>query len=123
MARGDSYMTTVTAVGSRVALYVESEGPDGIEVVGTGNGTFHYVVYAERDALRDHQPVEENSLYRPEVLAKSGLLLRLPAAMRADLIKNGTLNPDGTYNQTTAARLGWTLPPPETPTEPVRMTK
>jgi hypothetical protein len=122
-ARGDSYMTTVTAVGSRVALYIESEGPDGIEVIGTGNGTFHYVVYAERDALRDHKPIEENSVYRPEMLAKGHTIDSLPAAMRADLIKNGTLNPDGTYNQSTAARLGWTVPPPETPTEPVRMTK
>ena len=30
------------------------------------------------------------------------------------LIKNGTLNTDGTYNQSTAARLGWTVPQPET---------
>ena len=112
-ARGDSYMTTC-GVGSRSALYIESEGPDGIEIVGTGNGTFHYVVYAERDALRDHRPVEENSLYRPEMLARGRLLDSLPAAMRADLIKNGTLNPDGTYNQSTATRLGWTIPPPET---------
>ncbi len=123
MARGGSYMTTVTPVGSRITLAIESEGPDGIEVRGSGNVVFHYVVYAERDALRDHKPIEENSFYRPEMLAKSGLLVRLPAAMQADLIKNGTLNPDGTYNQSTASRLGWTVPPPETPSEPVRMTK
>ena len=87
---------------------MESEGPDGIEVHGAGNGRFHYVIYAERAEIEGFQPVMKNETFTPEALQK-GLLKGLPASTKALLVKNKTLNPDGTYNVETARALGWTI--------------
>ncbi len=110
LAREGSYATTLTAVGSRGQLWVESEGPDEIVVRGATNSAFHFVVYAERDALSEHETVSPNVDFTPAALQNAGTLNALPAKLRELLVKNGTLNPDGTYNKATAARVGWALP-------------
>jgi hypothetical protein len=116
-AREGTYMTTLTPVGRAIALSVEAEGPQGIVVRGSGNTRFHYVVYAERAEIEGFQPVVKNEMFTPEALAKGGRLDMLPAATRALLVRNGTLNTDGSFNEETAHTHGWTIPEhsPEAP--------
>ncbi len=118
VARQDSYMTTLTPVGERTVLAVDSEGPEGIVVRGSGNTRFHYVVWGERDEFRDHEAVRPNTLFTPESLEKSGALATYPASTKALLVKNGTIHEDGTYNRATAARMGWTVPEPQVKAPP-----
>jgi len=113
-AREGTYMTTLTPVGTAVALSVASEGPNGIVVRGAGNASFHYVVYAERAEIEGFEPVQPNTVFTPEALEKLGGPEQLPAPTRALLVKNGTLNPDGTYNMETARAHGWTIPERQT---------
>ncbi|MBL8114449.1 MAG: hypothetical protein JNK60_16330 [Acidobacteria bacterium] len=110
VAREGSYMTTLTPVGRAALLLVESEGADGIVVKGDADVAFHYVVWAERDALAGHQTVAPNVNFRPEAIERAGGVARLPERVRAALVKNGTLNPDGTYNEAKAEALGWNVP-------------
>jgi hypothetical protein len=109
-AREGTYMTTLTAVGRAANLSVESEGPDGIVVRGTGNARFHYVVYAERAEIEGFQPVSKNLMFTPEALSRGGSPDDLPASTRALLVRNGTLNNDGSFNVETARAHGWTIP-------------
>ncbi len=112
VAREGSYMTTVTPVGAAGSLWVESEGPAGIVVRGAANVAFHYVVWGERDEYRDQVAVRANTHFNPEMLEKTGALPMFPESTRAILVKNGTLNPDSSYNRDTAQRLGWNVPEP-----------
>ncbi|MEO6326006.1 MAG: hypothetical protein ABIT01_21070 [Thermoanaerobaculia bacterium] len=112
VARDGSYMTTLTSVREIVPLAVLSEDASGIVVRGEKDVTFHYIVYAERDVARDHEPIRDNVHFRPETLDKAQMLKGLTERMRAQLVQNGTLNPDGTYNKTKADALGWKLPEP-----------
>ena len=118
-ARSGTYMTTLTPVGSPVGLFVEEEGPQGIVVRGTGDGRFHYVVYAERAEIEGYEPVQKNVNFTPASLARGDYRKGLPETTKALLVKNGTLNPDGTFNVETARRVGWTIPPSRE-TAPVR---
>ena len=111
VARAGSYMTTVTAVGAAGGLYVAQEDETGIVVRGAGDASFHYVVWAERDMYRDHEPIQPNVYFRPETLDPIALG-SAPEELKALLVKNGTLEADGTYNKTRAAQLGWKLPEP-----------
>jgi hypothetical protein len=109
-ARQGTYMTTLTPVGSAVALSVEEEGPEGIVVRGTGGARFHYVVWAERAEIVGYEPVVRNTTFTPEALEKGGGPQMLPESTRSLLVRNGTLHPDGTYNVETARARGWTIP-------------
>jgi hypothetical protein len=113
-AREGTYMTTLTAVGRASALSVESEGPEGIVVRGTGNARFHYVVYAERAEIENYEPVIANVHFTPEALERAGRIDALPPATKAILVRNGTLKPDGSYDPATARAMGWTIPERET---------
>jgi hypothetical protein len=109
-AREGTYMTELTSVGRPVALSVEEEGPGGIVVRGTGNSRFHYVVYAERAEIVGYEPVVKNTSFTPGLLERGGGPERLPEPTRALLVRNGTLNADGSYNLETARAQGWTIP-------------
>jgi hypothetical protein len=98
---------------------VISEGPEGIVVQASRNVKVHYVVYAEREAVRNPDPVIENVHFRSD--PDQDFLAHLPESFRELMIQNGTLNPDGTVNMETARRLGWdkqwkkrSLPVPQT---------
>ena len=118
VAREDSYLATLTPVGAPSGLWVESQGPSAIVVRGSGSARFNYVVWGERDEFRDHQPVVPNRTFTPEAMERSRSLPSYPASTKALLVKNGTLNEDGSYNRATAARLGWRIPEPEPPAAP-----
>ncbi len=111
-AREGTYMTTLTPVGGPVSLSVESEGPEGIVVRGGGNGSFHYVVYAERAEIEGYEPVQPNVTFVPEFMEKVHMLKALPRTTKSLLVRNGTLNVDGTYNEATARAMGWVIPEP-----------
>jgi hypothetical protein len=111
-AREGTYMTTLTPLDSAIAMRVAQEGPEGIVVRGAGNSRFHYVVYAERAEIVGYEPVTRNVTFTPGALERGGGPATLPESTRALLIRNGTLNPDGTYNLETARAQGWTVPEP-----------
>jgi hypothetical protein len=111
-AREGTYMTTLTPLDSATPLRVAQEGPDGVVVQGAGNTRFHYVVYAERAEIVGYEPVTRNTSFTPGLIERGGGPERLPEATRALLVKNGTLNADGTYNLETARAQGWTIPEP-----------
>ncbi len=79
---------------------------------GSGDARFDSVVWGERDEFRDHEAVRPNTAFTPESLERSGALATYPASTKALLVRNGTLNEDGTYNRTTPDRLDWALPEP-----------
>jgi hypothetical protein len=81
-------------------------------VRGNGNASFHYVVYAERAEIEGYEPVQPNVTFVPELMEKVNLLKALPRTTKALLVKNGTLNEDGTYNEATARSMGWVIPEP-----------
>jgi hypothetical protein len=67
---------------------------------------FHYHVNGVRRAFRDWQVVAEGHEFRP-VSPGQKIPDWLTGEARSRLIANGTYNPDGTVNMTTAERLGW----------------
>jgi hypothetical protein len=101
----DSYSTLVTPLGGMATVAVLSEGEDGIVIQASRNVKIHYVVYAEREAVRNPDPIVENIHFRPDPDGK--LLAHIPDSYRQLMIRNGTLNPDGTVNMKTASQLGW----------------
>ena len=100
-----TYSTLVTPVGGMATVAVLSEGPDGITVQASRNVKVHYVVYAEREAVRNPDPIIENVHFRSD--PELDFLAHLPDTFRQLMIQNGTLKPDGTINMETARRLGW----------------
>ncbi len=110
VAREGSYMTTVTPVGAPGSLYIEQEGSAGVVVRGKDDVAFHYVVYAERELFKDHEPIKVNTHFTPESMDRLQSVKTMDDAIKALLIENGVLNADGTYNEATARRLGWVLP-------------
>jgi hypothetical protein len=119
-AREGTYMTTLTPVGRPTSLSVESEGSEGIVVRGSGNTRFHYVVYAERAEIEGYEPVAKNVHFTPAVLESVQMLKTLPASTKALLVRNGTLNADGSYNEETARAMGWTILEPRAPEAALR---
>ena len=100
-----TYSTLVTPVGDMASVAVVSEGDGGIVVRASRNVKVHYVVFAERAAVRNPDPIIENVHFRPE--PDRDFLAHLPETFRQLMIQNGTLNADGTANMETARRLGW----------------
>ena len=105
VADARTYSTLVTPVGDMATVAVVAEGPDGIVVRASRNVKIHYVVFAEREAVRNPDPVIENVHFRPDT--NIDFLAHLPDSYRQLMIQNGTLNADGTVNMETARRLGW----------------
>jgi len=108
VARPGSYQTQVTPVGEMATVAVIAEDENGIVVKASRNVKIHYMVYAERDAFKDHDPIIENIHFRPD--ADGRISDHVLKVYRDALIKNGTLNADGSINEETAKRLKWTLP-------------
>lgn len=51
-----------------------------------------------------------NETFTPKALAKGNQLDAMPESTKALLVKNGTLNADGTFNIETARTHGWRVP-------------
>lgn len=100
-----TYSTLVTPVGAMATVAVVSEGEEGVLVQASRDVRIHYVVYAERKAFKNPDPIAQNEHFRPE--RDHDIFRSMPESYRKLLMQNGTLNPDGTLNLETARRLGW----------------
>ena len=100
-----TYSTLVTPVGAMATVAVVSEGEEGVLVQASRDVRIHYVVYAERRAIKNPDPIAENEHFRPE--RDHDIFRSMPESYRKLLMQNGTLNPDGTLNLETARRLRW----------------
>ena len=106
VAQPGTYSTLVTPVGAMATVAVMAQGEDGIVIQASRNVKVAYVVYAEREAMRNPDPIVENTDFRPD--PNGELLTGLPESYRRLMIQNGSLNRDGTVNMETARRrLGW----------------
>jgi hypothetical protein len=112
VARPGTFSTLVTPVGSMATVAVLSEDESGIVVRASRDVKIHYVVYAERDAFRDHQPIADSEHFRTKYEGRDNWHLQnIPESFKRLLVQNGTLNEDGTANEETARRVGWELVP------------
>jgi hypothetical protein len=100
-----TYSTLVTPVGAMATVAVLAEGEEGVLVRASRDVRVHYVVYAERKAVKNPDPIAENEHFRPQ--RDHDAFRSMPESYRKLLMQNGTLNPDGTVNMETARRLGW----------------
>ena len=100
-----TYSALVTPYGAMATVAVLAKGEDGIVIEASRDVRVDYVVYAERSAIKNPDPIMENVDFRPN--EEMNLSAHLPDSYRQLMIQNGTLRPDGTVNMETARRLGW----------------
>ena len=105
----------ITPIGAMATVAVMKADLNEIVVQSSRNVEFFYTVNGVRKAFKNHNPVEENAIFRPDSAGGAGenILRDLTPAARAALVSNGTLNPDGTWNRQTVERLGWKMPDPQ----------
>jgi hypothetical protein len=98
----------ITPIGRATAVGVVYIGLDRIEVESMRDVEFSYLVQGVRRSYRDWKPIQNDNVnyYVPNSAAE-----RMPEFLapevRQRLVANGTYNPDGTVNMTTAERMGW----------------
>jgi len=113
VSEADGITVQLTAVGSLTArVVVMEQGRDRIVVQGTEDCAFNYFVNGVRRGFDRYEPYIPNSAFRP-VVRGVPFGTQYPKALRDILVRNGVLNPDYTPNESTAARLGWTLEDPD----------
>ncbi|MBI3817742.1 MAG: hypothetical protein HY286_03540 [Planctomycetes bacterium] len=95
-------------VGAPTTLWVDSKSLDKIIIRSKNDVDFDYFVNGVRRGYSDHKAIEENVHYVPKARGVA-FGTQYPEDIRKLLIENGTLNPDGTPNEQTAAKLGWRL--------------
>jgi hypothetical protein len=97
----------VTPIGAYSQVYVESKDLNQIVIRGSRDVPFDYMVNGVRRAFKNFEPVQGGFEFMPRSPSD-----RMPAYLteeaKARLISNGTYNPDGTVNMTTAERAGFT---------------
>jgi hypothetical protein len=97
----------VTPIGAYSQVYVESKDLNQIVIRGSRDVPFDYMVNSVRRAFKNFEPVQTGYIFMPQSPSD-----RMPAYLteeaKARLISNGTYNPDGTVNMTTAERAGFT---------------
>jgi hypothetical protein len=109
LASADHGVTVqLTPVGALAMLAVQTQTRDRIVVIGNIDCDFNYTVNGIRAGCTKYQPFLPNSSFRPEYRGEA-FGTQYPQELRDMLVRNGTLNPDYTPNEETAARLGWDL--------------
>ena len=110
VAREEGLTVSITPTGPSRGLYVAEKGLDGIEVRenpgGEGAVSFDYLVHGVRSAMPDLEPIQANRRFSPAPgrrLAPTDL----PGHYQALMVRNGTLNADGSVNEATAVSNGW----------------
>jgi hypothetical protein len=96
----------ITPIGDFSQVAVVSMGLDSIELKSSRDVEFFYHVNGVRRTFRDWQVTVQSDEFRP-----SGPSATMPEYLSAEqkksLIRNGTYNPDGTVNMSTARQAGW----------------
>ncbi len=101
----------VTPIRSLARIGIWEKSRERIVVVGDDDCTFDYFVNGVRRGFADVPLRTDNRAFRPTVRGVP-FGQQYPPAVRQILVDNGTLNPDFTPNEHTAARLGWSLRDP-----------
>jgi hypothetical protein len=96
----------VTPIGEMATVAAVKIGLDRIQVRGSRDVEFSYMVNGVRKSHKHLTPIGPGSEYMPES-AGAKIPLYLTEGQKAMLISNGTYKPDGTVNMETARRLGW----------------
>jgi hypothetical protein len=97
----------VTPIGGYSQVYVESKDLNQIVIRGSQDVPFDYMVNGVRRAFKNFEPVQTGYVFMPQS-PSDRMPLYLTEEAKARLISNGTYNPDGTVNMTTAERAGFT---------------
>ena len=108
VADPQTYSAVVTPLGAMATVAVLLQTPDGIVVQASRDVKVNYVVYAERAAVKNPNPITENVHFQP--MGGLDAFSGMPESYKRLLVQNGTLNSDGTVNRETAQRLGWQIP-------------
>ncbi|HEX5051938.1 MAG TPA: hypothetical protein VFZ65_09215 [Planctomycetota bacterium] len=108
-AKGAEFVTVhLTPIRSFSRLAVWNVGSNEIEVRGTEDCEFSYLVVGLRRGFEHHESFADNHAFRPKV-AGIPFGTQYARSYRDLLVENGILNADYTPNLQTAARLGWPL--------------
>jgi hypothetical protein len=97
----------VTPIGAYSQVYVESQDLNQVVIRGSRDVQFHYMVNGVRRAFKNFEPVQTGYIFMPQS-PSDRMPLYLTEEAKKRLISNGTYNPDGTVNMTTAERAGFT---------------
>jgi hypothetical protein len=106
VSAADGMTVQLTPIGDLAVLAVVSEGLDRIEVRGSMDVQFHYMVNGIRAGFEDHQTITDNKQFVPRG-ANDTLLRGMPAEAVRRLKANGVLNADGSVNLRVAHEMGW----------------
>ena len=110
VAREAGLTVNLTPLGPNRGLYVVEKGLELIVVRenegGSGEVAFDFLVFGVRAALPEHVAIRPNTHFAPAP-GSSVPADGLPGDYRALMIRNGTLNADGSVNATSAIGLGW----------------
>jgi len=96
----------LTPIRGLAVLAVVREDLDRIEIQGSSDVEFHYLVNGIRAGFERHDTIQSNTAFVPRS-AGDGRLGREPDGLQSLLRASGILNPDGSINLETAHRLGW----------------
>jgi len=104
----DGLTVQITVVGAPAQTWIETKNLDAIVVRSTADVEFDYFVNGVRRGYDEYQTIRENMAFVPTV---RGIPYgtQYPDDLRQVLVENGTLNPDFTPNEATAASRGWAL--------------
>lgn len=114
-----SVSAVATPVGGPALVWIESESHERVVVRADRETKVNVVVHGVRRgrAGEEKTAIRANRAYVPQVRGVP-FGTQYPEAVRRILVENGTLNPDFTPNEATAARLGWPLRNPDPPAAP-----
>lgn len=109
MVTSDEGLTVVaTPSGALAMIACMSKSLDRIEIRGSADVDFDYIISGVRKAFADFTPIHANTSFIPRSAAEAkDLAIALPSESVRRLIANGTLNADHSVNAQTAHRLGW----------------
>ena len=100
-----------TPIGQMANFAILQVDLNDIVIQASQDVDFFYTVTGVRASFRDHNPVQENLIYRPDAKGGGGdIRLALSPAQLRVLMANQVLNDDGTWNRATAEKLGWQVP-------------
>ncbi len=112
VAEPEGLTVQVSGVGP-TSVWIEAYDLESVVLGGAADVEVHYFVNGVRRGFAGIDCVRDNRAFVPEVRGEP-FGTQYPEELRAILVENGTLNPDFTPNEATAARLGWNLvEPPE----------